>query len=55
MPDTNVTVYPYRRKLDGSFDFICLNCLATIGTAREETDASTKDHVCRPVPLSLAN
>jgi hypothetical protein len=40
--------YPHRRKLDGSFDSICLNCLATIATSSDETELenSEKEHVC---------
>ena len=40
--------YPHRRKLDGSFDSICLNCLATIATSTDETEleAREKEHVC---------
>jgi hypothetical protein len=40
--------YPHRRKLDGSFDFICLKCLATIATSSDETEreAHEKEHVC---------
>jgi len=36
--------YPFRQKMDGSSDSICLNCLATItSTAREPGPES---HIC---------
>jgi hypothetical protein len=40
--------YPHRRKLDGSLDFICLNCLATIAKSSDEAEleAREKEHVC---------
>jgi hypothetical protein len=43
--------YPHRRKLDGSLDSICLNCLATIATSSDETEleAREKEHVCSKI------
>lgn len=46
--------YPHRRKSDGSFDSICMNCLLTIASSRDEQElvAAEKVHVCQTVPLS---
>jgi hypothetical protein len=56
MPDTAATVYPYRRKLDGSLDLICLNCLATIATVKKhEIETAANKHICKPLIPSLAN
>ena len=48
MTNVRAEFYPHRRKLDGSFDSICLNCLATIFTSRSETELEEheKEHVC---------
>ena len=48
MTNTRTEFYPHRHKLDGSFDSICLNCLATIFTSNNETEleAHEKEHVC---------
>jgi hypothetical protein len=40
----------YRRKMDGSFDSICLNCLGTISMDEEAADADLDAlHSCLPV------
>ena len=46
--------YPHRRNRDGSFDSICLNCFATLATARTEPELLVyeKMHVCAYSPLS---
>ena len=40
--------YPHRRNRDGSFDSICLNCFATLATARTEPELLVYEemHVC---------
>jgi hypothetical protein len=55
MSNNAVASYPHRRKLDGSFDLICLNCLATIAPANQEAESAGRDwhHVCHsfsPMP-----
>jgi hypothetical protein len=49
-----VAFYPHRRNRDGSFDSICLNCFATLATARTEPELFEHDrnHVCRYSTLS---
>ena len=46
--------YPHRRNRDGSFDSICLNCFATLATARTEPELLVYEemHVCAYSPLS---
>jgi hypothetical protein len=46
--------YPHRQNRDGSFDSICLKCLLTIATARNEADLAKydKNHICIPSVLS---
>lgn len=50
MTESAVPVYPMRKKLDGSLDSLCLNCLATIPTAKHEIDLDRYEaiHVCHP-------
>ena len=49
MTDLRESFFPHRRKLDGSYDFICLNCLATIGSeTQEELERRDKEHICEP-------
>jgi len=52
-----VAFYPHRRNRDGSFDSICLNCFATLATARTEPELSEHDrrHVCEYSTLSQRN
>jgi hypothetical protein len=47
-------VFPHRRNRDGSFDSICLKCLLTISTTRNEADLAKREelHVCNPSVLS---
>ena len=49
-----VAFYPHRRNRDGSFDSICLNCFATLATARTEAELLAHDrmHVCKYSTLS---
>jgi hypothetical protein len=43
--------FPHRRNRDGSYDSICLNCLATVGTGtQEELVKRDEEHVCDPSP-----
>ena len=46
--------FPHRRNRDGSIDSICLKCLLTIATARNEADLDLhdKNHICLPLILS---
>jgi hypothetical protein len=48
MADPRNRVHPHRQKLDGSFDTICLLCLATIANVAVEADlaAFERDHAC---------
>jgi hypothetical protein len=48
MTDKAAVVYPHRRKMDGSHDSICLNCLGTIEMSLDETEATDFDtsHIC---------
>ena len=41
-------IYPHRRNRDGSFDSICLICLATVAAGRSEPELVEleKVHVC---------
>lgn len=48
MSEIAVTVYPTRLKLDGSLDLICLNCMATISSAKAEDPEYKPVHVCHP-------
>jgi hypothetical protein len=52
MTDIRLVIYPHRRKLDGSFDSICLNCMSTVANSMDETELVKFDnaHVCA-VPL----
>ena len=54
MAPSRAPFYPHRRKSDGSFDSICLNCLLTIASSCDEQElvAAEKVHVCQSVPLS---
>jgi hypothetical protein len=50
MVDRIAVVYPHRKKMDGSSNVLCLNCLATI--AMEQDAAGTvghaPHHICGP-------
>jgi hypothetical protein len=50
MTDKAAVAYPHRRKMDGSFDSICLNCLGTIARDEDVSDATDLDlsHSCSP-------
>ena len=41
-------LYPHRRNRDGSFDIICLTCLATVAAGKSEPEfvELEKVHVC---------
>ena len=43
--------FPHRHNLDGTYDSICPECLATIGTAQKEEDLNQAEsrHACDPV------
>jgi hypothetical protein len=52
--------FPHRRNRDGSYDSICLTCLATVGSAgtQEELVQCDKEHVCEsslPVDRGLSH
>ena len=44
MMATAAPLYPHRKKLDGSSNLLCLNCLATI--AEEQEEGGGLRHVC---------
>jgi hypothetical protein len=50
MVDSIAVVYPHRKKMDGSSNVLCLNCLATIEMEQNapETIGDTQDHICSP-------
>jgi hypothetical protein len=50
MMDNVAVLYPHRKKMDGSSDALCLNCLATIAMEPEgaDTAADVSHHVCSP-------
>jgi hypothetical protein len=51
MTDKAAVVYPHRRKMDGSSDSICLNCLGTIARDEDWDDDATDfdvSHNCIP-------
>jgi hypothetical protein len=54
MADKLIVFYPHRRNRDGSFDSICLNCFATLATAKTEADLLELDkrHICQPATVS---
>jgi hypothetical protein len=47
MVDSVTGLYPHRKKMDGSTDVLCLNCLATIAMEQEE-GGYAPHHVCSP-------
>jgi hypothetical protein len=46
MPETTTVAYPLRRKMDGSSDLICLNCLTTLTPAKQENESAEHEHIC---------
>jgi hypothetical protein len=50
MVDSIAVVYPHRKKMDGSSNVLCLNCLATIAMEQDaaETVGHTPHHICSP-------
>jgi hypothetical protein len=50
MTDQLPVVYPYRHKMDGSFDSICLNCLGTLVAVIQTAESADADmrHACDP-------
>jgi len=50
MVDSAAALYPHRKKMDGSCNVLCLNCLATISMEQEATGAGgyAPHHVCSP-------
>ena len=49
MPDQPAVVQN-RRKMDGSLDLLCLNCLGTIVTAKDHAESVEHEshHICIP-------
>lgn len=47
--DLQIPFFPHRLNQDGSYDSICLQCLATVANAKtsQELDAYDIDHRCR--------
>jgi len=45
--------FPHRHNPEGTHDSICTRCLATVATARLETDLALYEscHVCQPLDL----
>jgi hypothetical protein len=44
-------LYPHRKKMDGSANVLCLNCLATIAMEQEGEDTAAvyvPQHICTP-------
>jgi hypothetical protein len=54
MADKLIVFYPHRRNRDGSFDSICLNCFATLATAKTEAELLELDqaHICQPATVT---
>ena len=50
MVDSAAVLYPHRKKMDGSSNVLCLNCLATIAMEQEATETTgyAPHHVCSP-------
>jgi hypothetical protein len=48
MVEARTPFYPHRQNRDGSFDSICLKCLATVARARVVTELKSyeKVHIC---------
>ncbi|WP_158790881.1 hypothetical protein [Granulicella sp. L60] len=51
MTDKAAVLHPRRLKMDGSYDSICLNCLGTIETSKDDAESSRFDaiHICPPM------
>jgi hypothetical protein len=47
MVDSATALYPHRKKMDGSSNVLCLNCLATIAMEMEQ-EGCAPHHVCSP-------
>jgi hypothetical protein len=51
MVDSVAVLYPRRKKMDGSSNALCLNCLATISMELENTNEAAgcaPQHICSP-------
>jgi hypothetical protein len=50
MVDSIAVVYPHRKKMDGSSNALCLNCLATIAMEQDtaERGGHIPHHICSP-------
>jgi hypothetical protein len=50
MADILTAFYPNRHNRDGSYDFICLVCFATVVSARttQELIGPSTKHICNP-------
>jgi hypothetical protein len=53
MLPTTSQKFPHRHNLDGSYDSICIACLATVATVRceEQLPRVESAHVCDPIRL----
>jgi hypothetical protein len=50
MVDSIAVAYPHRKKMDGSSNALCLNCLATIAMEQDAAEIveHTPHHICNP-------
>lgn len=54
MVDSAAVLYPHRKKMDGSSNVLCLNCLATIAVESDDATDATEaiddapQHTCGP-------
>jgi hypothetical protein len=50
MVDSIAVMYPHRKKMDGSSNVLCLNCLATIPMEQDaaQIGGRTPHHICSP-------
>jgi hypothetical protein len=51
MVDSAAVLYPHRKKMDGSSNVLCLNCLATIAVESDDATEAIDDapqHTCGP-------
>ncbi|MEO6803023.1 MAG: hypothetical protein ABI197_07250 [Granulicella sp.] len=54
MPKSSNALYPFRRKMDGSTDLICLNCLTTV-SAQPDEEFATYPHICHSFLTARTN
>jgi hypothetical protein len=50
----NAPSFPHRLDSDGIYHSICIKCLATVATAKVESDLSVaeQEHICEPFSLN---